>query len=65
MPTFIPHPYTTPCRKVARFCENYLRTIASKTTASLEETVSMQNEKFTAFEVAINRVIVLQGKEIW
>ena len=39
------------CRRVAKFSENYLRTIGSKTTASLEQTVNVQTEKFTEFEV--------------
>lgn len=39
------------CRKVAKFSENYLRSLASTTLESLEKTVNIQEEKFSHFEV--------------
>ena len=38
-------------RKVAKYCENYLRSLASTTVDSLEKTVNIQEVKFTNFEV--------------
>jgi len=38
-------------RKVSRYCENYLRNMASTMLVGLEKTVNIQEEKFTGFEV--------------
>ena len=39
-------------RKISRYCENYLRNMASTMLANLEKTVNIQEEKFTSFEVS-------------
>ena len=39
------------CRHIARFCESYMRGVASKATTSIEQLLNSQITKFTDFEV--------------
>ena len=39
------------CRHVARFCESYMRGVASKAMTSIEQLLNNQITKFTDFEV--------------
>ena len=39
------------CRRMTKFSDNYIQTVASRTTSSLEQTLNVQTEKFTDFEV--------------
>lgn len=41
------------CRKISRYCESYLRNMASTMLVNLEKTVNVQEEKFTNFEVGM------------
>ena len=43
------------CRHVARFCESYMRGVASKAMTSIEQLLNSQITKFTDFEVIIIR----------
>ena len=48
-------------RHVARFCESYLRGVASKATTSIEQLLNTQITKFTDFEVVYYNIIMYRS----